>query len=171
MSASLDHESGTDRTLAAVSSSACGRPSPEQLDRRRVASARMFCASAVALVLSLFLPWATVLAVVSVHPSGGQVVYLLAFAAIYAGACHKVYRRRVTRTFMIAAWVVNAWMVVNVLAIFNALGKGDGLVSPGAGLYIASLGALSGIAATIELHRSRVRSEAPAAVDGTGNPR
>jgi hypothetical protein len=156
MSASLDHESATDSAVAAVSSSVRGRPSREQLDRRRVVSARMFCASAVALVLSLFLPWATILAVASVQPTGGQVVYLLAFAGIYAGGAYLVHKQRVTRGFMIVAWIVNAWMIVNVVAIFDALGNGDGLVRPGAGLYIASLGVLSAIAATIQLHRSRL---------------
>jgi hypothetical protein len=157
VSASLDHESGADSAVAAASSSVRGRPSAEQLDRRRVTSARLFCASAVALALSLFLPWATVLAVASVGPRGGQVVYLLAFAGIYAGGAYLVHKQRVTRGFMIAAWIVNAWMVFNVVAIFDALGKADGLVRPGAGLYIASLGVLSAIAATIQLHRSRLQ--------------
>jgi hypothetical protein len=157
VSGSLDHESATDSAVAAASSSNRDRMTPEQLDRRRVTTARLFCASAVALALSLFLPWATVLAVASVEPSGGQVVYLLAFAGIYAGGAYLVHKQRVTRRFMIAAWIVNAWMVFNVVAIFDALGKGDGLVRPGAGLYIASLGVLSAIAATIQLHRSRLQ--------------
>ena len=141
-------------------------PTREQLERRRVASTRIFCGAAIALVLSTFLPWASVLSIVSVHLSGGEVVYLLLFAGIYAGEARLVHNQRVTRSLMIGSWLVNAWMVVNLLVLFNALGQGEGLVSPGAGLYIASVGVIAAIVATVQLHRSRGHAAASASTDG-----
>jgi hypothetical protein len=131
-----------------------GPPAPER-ERRRASSVRIFYGAAIALALSLFLPWVSVLGLVSVHLSGFEVVYLLAFAAVYAGAAYLVQHDRVTSTFMIAAWVVNAWMIVNVFVIFDEFGKGGGLVTPGAGVYVASIGVLAAIVATFQLHRSR----------------
>jgi hypothetical protein len=57
----------------------------ERLERRRVSSVRMFYAAAVALALSIFLPWVTVLGVVNVRLSGFEVAYLLAFTTVYSG--------------------------------------------------------------------------------------
>jgi hypothetical protein len=130
-------------------------PSAEQLERRRVSSVRVFYAAAVALALSIFLPWVTVLGFVSVHLSGGGVVYLLAFTAVYAGEGYLVQQRRVTGTLMTAAWAVDAWMILNVVGLFHELGKGAGLVTPAAGVYVASVGVIAGIFATVQLQRSR----------------
>lgn len=146
-------------------------PPAEQSDRRHVSSYRIFYAAAGALALSMFLPWVTVLGFVSIHLSGFEVVYLLAFTAVYAGEGYFVQTGRVTSTLMTAAWVVNAWMVLNVIVIFSEFGKGDGLVTPGAGVYVASLGVIAAIVATVQLHRSRIRSRAPeAGPDGVRMP-
>jgi hypothetical protein len=130
-------------------------PSAEQLERRRVSSARVFYMSAVALALSIFLPWVTVLGFVSVHLSGVEVVYLLAFTAVYTGLGYLVQQRRVTGALLGAAWAVNSWMILNVIVIFDEFGHGAGLVTPGAGVYVASLGVIAGIFATVQLQRSR----------------
>lgn len=132
-------------------------PSAAQLERRRASSVRMFYGAAVALALSIFLPWVVVLDVVSVHLTGFEVVYLLAFSAVYAREGYLVQQRRVTGTLMTAAWVVNGWMIVNVFAIFEEFGKGDGLVTPGAGVYVASIGIIAAIVATVQVQRSRRR--------------
>ena len=68
-------------------------PPGDQLERRRVLSVRIFYGAAIALALSIFLPWVTVLGVVSVHLSGFEVVYLLAFASVYAREGYLVLNR------------------------------------------------------------------------------
>jgi hypothetical protein len=129
-----------------------------ELKRRRIKISRTFYGAAAALAISIFLPWATVLGVVDVHLSGGDVVYLLAFAAVYAVEGYLVHHDRVTRTMLIGAWVVNAWMSINVFAIFSALGNAGGAASPALGTYAASLGVLAAIVATVQLQRSRRRA-------------
>jgi hypothetical protein len=136
-------------------------PTREQLDRRRVASARMFCGAAGMLVLSIFLPWATVLSVYNVHLSGGASAYLFFLASIYAGEAYVVHTRRVTAMTTLASWLFGAWTVINVFAIFNSLGDGQGLITLGAGVYVASIGVLVAILATIQMHRSRSRPVPP----------
>jgi hypothetical protein len=132
-------------------------PTREQLERRRVASARMFCGASAMLVLSVFLPWATVLSVYNVHVSGGASAYLFFLASIHAGEAYLVHTRRVTLMTTVASWLFGAWTLVNVFAIFKSLGEGQGLITPGAGVYVASIGVVVAIAATIQMHRSRSR--------------
>jgi hypothetical protein len=137
-----------------------GAPTPEQLERRRVASVRMFCGASAMLVVSIFLPWATVLSVYDVHLGGGASAYLLFLASIYAGEAYLVHTRRVTALVTLASWLFGAWTVINVFAIFKSLGNGQGLVTPGAGVYVASIGVVVAIVATIQMHRSRSRGVA-----------
>lgn len=144
------------------------RPAPpsQHLGRRRELIAWIFGGAAIALVFSTFLPWASVLSVINLHISGGAVVYVLAFAAAYGAAGYLVYRDRVPRVFLIAAWVVNVWMIINIAVLFNALGNSQGAVSAGAGLYIACIGVIAGIVATVKLHRSG-GATAPARTEGS----
>jgi len=132
-------------------------PTREQLERRRVASTRMFCAAAGILVLSIFLPWATVLSVYNVHLSGGASAYVFFLASVYAAEAYLVHTRRVTAVTTLASWFFGAWTIINVFAIFKSLGDGEGLIAPGAGVYAASIAVVVAIAATIQMHRSRPR--------------
>lgn len=55
-------------------------------------------------------------------------------------------------------------MLINVIVIFNCLGQSNGLVTPGSGVYVASIGMLAGILANVQLHRpQRAGSVTPVA--------
>lgn len=153
---------GSRRPLSGV------QPTPEQRERRRVVSARMFYGTAIALGASVFLPWASVLSLASVHPSGGAIVFLLVFTGLYAGTGYTVQTRRAGRALVVGAWVLNALLVINVFAVFNAVGQGDGMVSPAAGLYVATIGAVAAICGTVQLHRSRAHATADVSPTGAG---
>jgi hypothetical protein len=133
----------------------------------RSPSQHLFFAAAGALALSTILPWVTVsgehsLAGVgwSTRPATGGVLYLLLFAAAYAGAGRAVRLQQDVRRWAIGMWVVNAWMAVNVIAISLSL-KNQHVEDPfhvvgfhssaGAGMLVASLAVIAGIAGSVTL--------------------
>ncbi|TMC49303.1 MAG: hypothetical protein E6J20_18070 [Chloroflexi bacterium] len=155
-----------------------GAPSAEVRDRRRIRASRFFIGAAVAIVLSAFLPWTqetikvegVAEATITHKLSDGGVVYLVAFAGLYGWLGYLANRQRAHRGLLIGAWVVSAWMVVNIILLFNAVNDvqkasqtGDSstfsdTIAPSAGLLPALIGAIAGVVATILLQRSRVRS-------------
>jgi hypothetical protein len=138
---------------------------------RSALSQRLFFAAAGALALSTILPWVTVsgehsLAGVmwNTKPTSGGMLYLLLFAAAYAGAGRALRLQQDVRRWAIGTWVVNAWMAVNVIAISSSLKSQHvedplGVVgfhsSAGAGVFVASLAVMAGIAGSVTLLRSR----------------
>src|SRR5919197_131516 len=91
---------------------------------RSTLSPRLFFGSAATLALSTMLPWVTVsgehaLAGVGWQTklSSGGVVYLLLFAAAYAGAGHALRQQREVRRWAVGMWVVNGWMALNVIVL------------------------------------------------------
>jgi hypothetical protein len=131
--------------------------SQEELDRRRLISSRIFIGAGVALLISLFLPWVSVLGLVGVGLSGGYVILVLLLAGVLAGEGYLVHNNRVDRRLFIAAWVVNGVMILAVYLIFHALSPAAGIINPGSGLYVATVGVLVSVAATVQLHRSQIR--------------
>lgn len=145
---------------------------------RSTLAQRLFFTAAGALALSTVLPWVTVsgehsLAGVmwSTKPSTGGMLYLLLFAAAYAGAGRALRLSQDMRGWAIGMWVVNAWMAVNVIAISSSL-KSQHVEDPlqvvgfhstaGVGVLVASLAVIAGIAGSVTLLRSRAVSPAKA---------
>jgi hypothetical protein len=129
------------------------------LERRLDACARAFFVASIALVVATVLPWASTFGVLDL--SVGAIVYLLAFAAAYAYAAHAVRQRVAGLGVLVGAWVVNAWMVLNVILIFAAFGDNTGGVNPGLGVFCATFGVGSGVLATIRLHRAYLAARRP----------
>lgn len=155
MSATVDRENGAHTAATGISTPPRGDGSTGDPDRRRTTSAYLFYGSALSLILSTMCPWVTALGI-SGHVNGGGAVVLIVFAGIYARQAYRTRRNRVTRTLAFAAaWVVNTLMVLLMVGMFVILGRDStGLVSPGAGLYLAILATASAIFATVQLHRS-----------------
>jgi hypothetical protein len=116
----------------------------------------MLYGSALALVISAFLPWATVLGAASGHLGLVGVAGLIVIAGIYVRAANVADKRQVTKALMIVTWVANTVMVLVLTALFYDFRHGNtaGLVGPSVGLYIATFATLSALFATIQLHRS-----------------
>jgi hypothetical protein len=130
-------------------------PSPEELERRRILSSRLFFGAGGLIAVSAFMPWVTALAIIQAHLTGGYILAVLVVGAAYAGAGYRVHQRRVTLTLLNGIWVLNALMAIGVILIFDAVGGlGNELVSPAAGVFAAGIGVITGVAATVQLHRS-----------------
>lgn len=131
-------------------------PSTPELARRRLLAIRLFFGAGGALVVSAALPWVNAGGLISVHLSGGGILYVLLFAAAYAGAGYRIRQRLENRTLLIGAWVVDAWMAINVIVLFATFGgQGDQTsgVSPSIGVFAAGAGVVAGIVATVHLQR------------------
>lgn len=127
----------------------------EERERRRVVASRLFFGGGGALAISSFLPWVSVLTIAQVHLTGGDIVLVLGVAGLYAGAGYLVGQGRVTRALVNGVWVLNALMAILIILIFDGLGGlGNEIVSPGAGVFVAGIGVVVSVAATIQLHRS-----------------
>jgi predicted nucleic acid-binding Zn ribbon protein len=137
-------------------------PSVEELERRRILSSRLFFGAGGLIAVSAVLPWVSVLGIISAHPSGGQILFIFLFAAACGGAGYLVRQRRATRTLLIGMWAVNALLGLIIIGFYSSLSEGEGIVGPAAGVFVAGIGVIVGIAATVQLHRSRAK---PAIID------
>jgi hypothetical protein len=155
------------------------------LRRPRQLSIRSYFGAAAALALATFLPWVSVRmsvgagggsslfgATITTKPGSGGVVYLLLFAAAYAGAGHVLRQNRAPRWLPVAMWAVNGWMVFNLFAISSGLHGQDTLgqyvsytTTPAIGMVLAGAAVAAGIVASVGLLRAR---KAPVADEQAG---
>jgi hypothetical protein len=141
--------------------------STSQVDQRRISdsigaingyrrhSSRLFYTAGAALGISVFLPWASIAGIVSSHISGVGVAVMLLFAAAHATIGYRVQFGHNSRALCGGAWILNVVVGFVVFAVYYVLGKTEGIVEPTVGIFVASVGALVGIAATIMLHMTR----------------
>jgi hypothetical protein len=129
-------------------------------DHRRHAY-RLFFAAAALLGVSVFLPWASVVGLVSLHLPARGIGVMLAFAGVYARIGRRVFVGRESRAAIAGAWVVNVLNCLGIAGVYMELGKTEGIVEPAIGVVVASLGALLAVAATVFLHRARKDTIAP----------
>lgn len=143
--------------IAPPAEPAVAAPAQTEPERRRVLATRLFFGAAGALALAAILPWVSAIGIISVHLSGGGVVYVLAFAAVYGVIGYRVSQQRASKGLLVATWVLDVWMVVNVIAIFAAFDDQHDIisVSPASGVFVASAGVIAAIVATVQLSRSR----------------
>jgi hypothetical protein len=120
------------------------------IERRLGVTAKGFFIAAGALVAATVLPWASTFGFVDL--SAGAIVYLLAFAGAYAYAGQAVRQRTAGIGVLVGSWVINVWMVLNVILLFAAFDNGG--ASPGLGVFCATFGVGSGALATVRLHRA-----------------
>jgi len=125
------------------------------IGKRRRNSSRLFFAAGAALGISVFLPWASIAGIVSSHMSGTGVAVMLLFAAAYGAIGSRAQSGHDSRALCAGAWSLNLVVGLVVFAVYHVLGKTEGIVAPAVGVFVASLGALVGIAATIMLHMTR----------------
>lgn len=58
---------------------------------------------------------------------------------------------------LVGIWILNVLMAILVIFIFKELGGlSNSLVSPGVGVFVAGIGVIAGIVATVQLHRAGV---------------
>jgi hypothetical protein len=118
-------------------------------------SSRLFFGAGGLIAVSAFMPWVTALTIIQAHLTGGYILLVLVVGAAYGGAGYMVGQRRVTLTLLNGIWALNALTAFGVIVIFDVVGGlGNELVSPAAGVFIAGIGVITGVAATVQLHRA-----------------
>jgi hypothetical protein len=138
-------------------------PTGEVSARRRVTAYRAFYAACGAVAVSITLPWVSVAGIINASPSGGEIFWLLLFAAAYGYAGYRVKAERDTHAMLIGAWVLDAVLGFMVIAVFSAISnQGAGIATPGGGVFLAGIGVIAGIVGTVNLRRVR-RARVPIA--------
>jgi hypothetical protein len=135
--------------------------SPDAVERGQVKAVRMLFGAAAALAISTLLPWASLGGLFSANLSAGGVLYLLLFAAAYGAAGYQLSQRRDDRRILTALWVVNSWMVINVILLFASFGgQADQTIGvrPAVGVFVASAGVIVAVIGTLQLRRARSAS-------------
>lgn len=120
--------------------------------------------SAFALVLSMYLPWASALGIASARPSGAGIFAVLLLASGLALLSTRVLQNSTTgivRTFLWILAGVDALVVLVLFAGLDASSALGGVVQPGPGFYVAMMALIGSIIGTImqQTVKTEVRTE------------
>jgi hypothetical protein len=116
----------------------------------------------IAVALSAFLPWITVIGFVDVHLSGISIAIIFVLGGLLAYLGVRVLRDLASRAILIGLWVLAGIDVLTVIGLFYALDKigSSGEVAPGTGFYLALIGLIASIVGTVLLQLSTRRASA-----------
>jgi hypothetical protein len=118
---------------------------------RRKTAGWLVCGGGLAVVVSAFLPWATVVGLISVG-LGAYAIIVLALGGGLAFLGGRILVERTSRGTTIALWVLAGLALIAVIALFVGQSKingSEGLVQPGLGFYLALVGFSATLIGTI----------------------
>jgi len=120
---------------------------------RRKTAGWLVCGGGLAVLLSAFLPWVTVVGFVS-SGIGASSIVIAGLGGGLAYLASRVLLERTSRATTVLLWILAGLDVVIVLSLFAGLsnmGGADGLVQPAVGFYTALLGFIATLVGTIML--------------------
>jgi hypothetical protein len=118
----------------------------------------------LAVLLSAFLPWASMDGIVASHPTGGGVLMLLAIGGLFAYLGGRILQDRLSRNVNIALWVLSGVDIILTLALFATMSRVDSQgsgVTPAIGFYVGIGGLVASVAGTVMARTVLRRKEPP----------
>jgi hypothetical protein len=127
---------------------------------RRKWAGWLVCGGGLAVVVSAFLPWVTVVGFISVG-LGAYAIIVLALGGALAVLGSRILLERTSRGTTIGLWVLACLDLIALIALFygqSQINGSGGLVQPGEGFYLALVGFLATLIGTIVIQASPLQS-------------